>query len=456
MRNHTQWSSSQKGRVLRNPELKAHTHEESCTIEFLQKGGVLRKLELKAHTLEESCTIEFLLKRTTLSQINFSRLFYFKEKTIMLSKFLKSYFVNANTISSVINYDTGDAQNSSEYSDLSEIGYQKNVIVYRCVHLIARSVASVSWLLKQYHYEKKVDESLHNHEILDLFERPNSRQSRASFMETAVSHLLLSGNCYVQALRNDDQKVRELHILRPDRVRVVPGERSSPLGYEYNVGNQHKLFFKADENGFSDIFHIKLFNPLNDWYGQSPVSVAINAIKQHNAIASQNMSFLENGGRPSGALIYRAGLDTSQKMALRDDIKNAYAGGRNAGRILLLEGDFEWREMGLSPKDLDFVSGKELSAKEIALAFGVPSILIGATSDATFSNYKEARYNFWEETVIPLLNTLSGDITNWFRYLFNTDEYTITYDIDSIQALSKRRESEWNKINDANFLTIDE
>jgi HK97 family phage portal protein len=275
-------------------------------------------------------------------------------------------------------------------------------------------------------------------------------------METAVSHLLLSGNCYIQALRDEVQNVKELHILRPDRVRVVPGERSTPLGYEYNVGNQHKFFFKANDDGFSDIFHIKLFNPLDDWYGQSPVSVAINAIKQHNAIASQNISFLENGGRPSGALIYRAGLDANQKAALRSDVKAAYEGGRNAGRILLLEGDFEWREMGLSPKDLDFISGKELSAKEIALAFGVPSILIGATSDATFSNYKEARYNFWEETVIPLLNTLSGDITNWFRYLFNTDEYTITYDIDSIQALSKRRESEWNKINEANFLTIDE
>jgi HK97 family phage portal protein len=317
-------------------------------------------------------------------------------------------------------------------------------------------VASVSWLLKKYHHEKKVDESLHNHEILDLFERPNSKQSRSSFMEMAVSHLLLSGNCYMQALRDDDNNVKEIHILRPDRVKVVPGDKSTPLGYEYNVGRQHKVFFKADEHGHSDIFHIKLFNPLNDWYGQSPVSVAVNAIRQHNAIASQNISFLENGGRPSGALIYKSGLDTNQKVALRNDIKEAYEGGRNAGKILLLEGDFDWKEMGLSPKDLDFISGKELSAKEIALAFGVPSILIGATSDATFSNYKEARYNFWEETVIPLLNTLSGDITNWFKYLFNTHEYTITYDIDSIQALSKRRESEWNKINDANFLTIDE
>lgn len=378
----------------------------------------------------------------------------------MLSRIFKSYFVNENTISSVVDYKNRDRAFNNEYTDLAEIGYQKNVVVYRSIHLIARAAASVSWLLKKYDKNQKLDESIHCHEILDLFEKPNPRQSRTNFIETAVSHLLLSGNCYIQAIRNDIGKVMELHILRPDRVSIIPGEKSLPLGYEYKVG-KNKVFISANLEGFSDILHMKLFNPLNDWYGQSPVSVAINAIKQHNAIAKQNISFLKNGGRPSGALVYKSSLDGPQRQALRQDIKEAYEGGRNAGKILLLEGEFEWKEMGLSPKDLDFVSGKELSAKEIALAFGVPSILIGATSDATFSNYKEARYNFWEETIIPLLNSLSGEFTNWFSYIFNyknleEETYTLTYDIDSVQALSKRRESEWNKINNASFLTIDE
>ncbi len=373
----------------------------------------------------------------------------------MLSRILKSYFVTDKTISSIVKYHPQDGGQSVEYTDLAKMGYQKNVIVYRCVHIIARAIASVSWLLKEYDAIKKVDESIHNHIILDIFERPNARQSRISFLETAVSHLLLSGNCYIRAIRDEKNEIKELFLLRPDRVVVVPGEKSIPLGYEYHVGD-HKIFFPTDENGFSDILHIKLFHPLNDWYGQSPVSVAVNAIKQHNAIAKQNISFLQNGGRPSGALVYNSNLGQAQRESLRQDIKEAYEGGRNAGKILLLEGDFEWKEMGLSPKDLDFISGKELSAKEIALAFGVPSILIGATSDATFSNYKEARYNFWEETVIPLLNTFSGELTNWFRHLFKNNTYTLTYDIDSIQALSKRRESEWNKINNASFLTMDE
>jgi HK97 family phage portal protein len=375
----------------------------------------------------------------------------------MLSRIFKAYLPHEGTISSIVQYQNQNRINdqNTEYSDLAEVGYQKNVVVYRCIHLIARAVASVSWVIKKYDQEKKVDESFHKHKILDAFNRPNIKQSSTNFMEVATSHLLLSGNCYIRAVHNDAEGMKELHILRPDRVTVIPGDRSIPLGYEYVVGSR-KTFFKSDEDGFSEILHIKLFNPLNDWYGQSPISVAMDAIKQHTAISQQNISFLQNGGRPSGALLYKSNLDNSQKVALREDIKEVYEGGRNAGKILLLEGEFEWKEMGLSPKDLDFTLGKESAAKEIALAFGVPSILIGVTTDATFSNYKEARYNFWEETVIPILNTFSGEFSNWFRRIFNDNDCAITYDIDSIQALSSRREAEWKKINSADFLTIDE
>lgn len=374
----------------------------------------------------------------------------------MLNNFFKNYTRNDSVISSIVDYKTSNDHIGKEYVDLADIGYQNNVIVYRCVHIISRSVSSVAWLLRKYNHKARASESIYQHSILDLIARPNARQSRTSFIESAVSHLLLSGNCYVQAIKDDETgEILEFHLLRPDRVRVIPGLNSIPKGYEYSVGKR-KTVFLTDENGFSDVLHMKLFNPLNDWYGHSPVAVVMDAITQHNAITKQNISFLRNGGRPSGALVYKSTFDNIQRENLKNDLRNAYEGGKNAGKILLLEGDFEWKEMGLSPRDLDFLSGKELSAKEIALAFGVPSILIGSTADATFSNYKEARYNFWEETILPMLNFLTGEFTNWFRHIFNNNEISIMYDIDSIQALSKRRESEWKKVNEASFLSNNE
>lgn len=355
--------------------------------------------------------------------------------------------------SSIVAYKPVKSSTIADYSNLSDNGYKQNIIVFRCVNLISRAIGSVNWMLKKVNDD--VDDVVYKHPILSLIERPNVQQSKTTFIEEAISQLLLSGNCYIMTTRDVNDLPNELHLLRPDRVNVIPGRYTVPAGYEYTVSN-HVRFFPVDaDTGASDILHIKLFNPLNDWYGMSPVEVALRSIQQHNAIAQQNISFLQNGGRPSGALMYKHSLDPQLRQDLKQDLKTLYEGGRNAGKVMLLEGDFEWKEMGLSPKDLDFIAGKELAAKEIALAFGVPPILISNMNSATFANYKEARYNFWEETILPLLNIFSNELAVWIKHIYKTD-FELVYDLDSIPALVAHRESEWKKINEATFLTNDE
>ncbi len=373
----------------------------------------------------------------------------------MFNKIFKNYFSNNEYSSDLISYKPVNTKSSFSYSDLSNSGYKKNVIVFRCINLIARAISSVDWLLKSLKGDKEVDEIIYKHEILDIISKPNALQSKNTFIEEAVSYLLINGNCYIVVVKDFNNNPKELYNLRPDRVKIIPCNSTVPKGYEYNVGKDSRFFPVDNDSGNSDILHIKLFNPIDDWYGMSPIEVSMSSIQQHNAIASQNTAFLQNGGRPSGALMYKHSLDSNKRNELKHDLKSLYEGGRNAGKILLLEGDFQWKEMGLSPKDLDFIAGKELSAKEIALAFGVPPILIGIMNSATFSNYKEARYNFWEETVIPLLNIFTDSLANWIKQIFNTN-LKLEYDIDSIPALSEHRESEWKKINDASFLTNDE
>ena len=375
----------------------------------------------------------------------------------MFTRIFKNYINGriGDSKSAIVSYRTAGISSLSDYIDLSEKGYKKNVVVYRCVQLISRALASVDWILQK-SGDEDIDEVLYDHKILRLMEKPNMSQYKTTFIEEAVSYLLLSGNCYIMLERDKNDNPASLYLLRPDRMRIIPGNGSFPLGYEYNAGKDKRRLFQVNqETGESDILHIKLFNPLNDWYGMSPIEVASASINQHNAIALQNTSFLQNGGRPSGALMYKSAINPEKRGELKENLRNLYEGGRNAGKILLLEGDFEWKEMGLSPKDLDFISGKELAAKEIALAFGVPNILIGSMSSATFSNYKEARYNFWEETLIPLLNMFTGELSNWFQMIFKTD-LKFWYDLDSIPALVKKREIEWRKINNAEFLTKNE
>jgi phage portal protein, HK97 family len=341
------------------------------------------------------------------------------------------------------------------YAALSEHGYRKNVIVHRCVNLIARGAASVPWRLY------KGRDELETHPLLRLLNRPSVYQGGSAFFESVFAHLLLSGNSYIErVLGRHAAEPRELYALRPDRVKVVPGPTGLPIGFEYSV-NGKALRLKLDPaTGQSPILHLKLFNPLNDWYGQSPIEAAACAIDQHNAVADHNLALLQNGGRPSGALMVNKthtghNLSAEQVEDLRKDLRTMVEGEENAGRVLLLEGDFHWQEMGLSPKDLDFVEGKFLSAREIAQAFNVPPMLVGIPGDSTFTNYREARFHLWEDTILPLLDYVVDELNLWLAPQFEPG-LRLSYDIDAIPALAPRREEAWAKIAKADFLTINE
>lgn len=339
------------------------------------------------------------------------------------------------------------------YEQLADEGYQRNVIVFRCVNLIARGLGSVPWLL----YRNGSDQELEQHPLLNVLNCPCPQQAGSAFMESVVSHLLLSGNAYVEAVL-DNYGVQELYALRPDRMRIIAGP-SGIEAYEYSVG-AHKKLYKVDANGKCPILHIKLFHPLHDWYGLSPIEAAACSIDQHNAVSNHNLALLQNGGRPSGAFIIKpsnhsAPLTEQQRNQLREDITHLYEGGKNAGRILMMEGDFSWQDMGLSPKDLDFISGKSVSAREICQAFGVPPILAGIPGDATFANYREARFHLWEDTILPLLDHLVAEMNLWLTPYFG-EGLRLGYDHDSIAALSPKRETTWAKIATADFLTINE
>jgi HK97 family phage portal protein len=154
-------------------------------------------------------------------------------------------------------------------------------------------------------------------------------------------------------------------------------------------------------------------------------------------------------------LVKHKNLTAEQRDTLRADVSSLYEGEKNAGRMMVLEGDFQWQEMGLSPKDLDFIEGKNLSAREITQAFNVPPLLVGVPGDSTYANYQEARYHLWEDTILPILDYVTDEFNRWLVKAHGPN-LKLTYDIDAIPALAARRENTWAKIAAADFLTLNE
>ncbi|RMF09146.1 MAG: phage portal protein [Alphaproteobacteria bacterium] len=334
-----------------------------------------------------------------------------------------------------------------DYASLAREGFTQNAVVYRCVRMIAEAASSVPLLL----YED--GRPLDTHPLLRLLEAPNATQCAPDLFDSWYSFLLVSGNAYMEAV-SVSGRVRELHVLRPDRMKVVPGPDGWPEGYEYTASSQSVRFPQDVERGVRPILHMALFHPDNDLYGLSPLEPAAAAIDIHNAGGAWNKALLDNSARPSGALVYTAkegGLTAEQFERLKSELESGYQGMSNAGRPLLLEGGLDWKAMSLSPKDMDFIEAKYTAAREIALALGVPPMLLGIPGDNTYANYREANLSFWRQTVLPLVNRTAKALSRWLG-----EGAQLRPDVDAIEALNSERERLWQRVQTADFLTVNE
>lgn len=345
------------------------------------------------------------------------------------------------------------------FDALAEEGYRKNVIAYRAINQVARAAASVAWRLTRRTSAGPVPVA--DHGLLRLLDRPNPLMARAEFVEAVVGFLLIAGNSFVEAVEGAAGP-RELWPLRPDRMKVIASKTGLPQGFVFTVAGAERRWDADPVTGRAAVLHLRSFHPLDDWYGLSPLEAAAAAIDQRNQSDAWNMALLQNGARPSGALVYEpregagANLTDEQFARLKSEIGEQYGGARNAGRPMLLDGGLRWQEMSLSPKDMDFLDSRNAAARDVALAFGVPPQLLGIPGDNTYSNYQEARLALWEDTVIPLLRHLRDELNAWLAPFFPEEDLALEVDLDDIPALALRRQSVWKRLQAADFLTLNE
>ncbi len=335
-----------------------------------------------------------------------------------------------------------------DVASLTRSGYAGNPVGFRCVKLVAEAAAALPVVAQDrtQRYE--------THPVLDLIARPNGAQGRAAFLESLYGQLLLSGDGYVEAVGGEDGWPVELHVLRSDRMRVVPGGDGWPVGYTYTVGAK-KLRFDAPV-----ICHIRNFHPQDDHYGFSPMQAAAMAVDVHNAASRWSKALLDNAARPSGALVWNSAdgqgvMSEEQFRRLSDEIEANFQGARNAGRPMVLEGGLDWKPMGFSPSDMEFQKTKEAAAREIALAFGVPPMLLGIPGDATYANYQEAHRAFYRLTVLPLAGRVLAALADWLSR-FGGEPVELKPDPDQVPALAPERDALWARVAGAEFLSAAE
>ncbi|HBZ43102.1 MAG TPA: phage portal protein [Maritimibacter sp.] len=337
-------------------------------------------------------------------------------------------------------------------ANLTRNGFTANPVGFRAVKLIAEAAAALPLVLQD--AEQRFDV----HPVLDLITRPNPAQGRADLLEMLFGQILLTGDGYVEAVGFETGVPMELHVLRSDRMSLVPGADGWPVAYDYSVGAKKHRFHVTE--GLSPICHVRTFHPQDDHYGLSPMQAAASALDVHNAASAWSKALLDNAARPSGAIVYsgmegHGSLTPDQYDRLLAEMEAHHVGARNAGRPMLLEGGLDWKPMGFSPSDMEFQKTKEAAAREIASAFGVPPMLVGIPGDATYANYQEANRAFYRLTVLPLVSKVTASLSHWLS-AFSGEQVVLKPDMDQVPALAVERDQQWARVAGAEFLSDDE
>lgn len=324
-------------------------------------------------------------------------------------------------------------------------GYRRNPVGYRCIRMIAEAAASVPLL---------VDGS---DALSGLIAKPNEDETGTELLERFYGALQVHGNAYLEAVSSIPGEAPDMVFLLPaDQVRSVRDRRGWLRGHAVRTRMGERVLHRG-AGTVHPVLHMKLLNPASAGEGQSPLQAAACAIELHNASADWAKALIDNSAKPSGALVYGkdgARLTDEQFERLKTELEGSFQGAGNAGRPLLLEGGLDWKPMSLTPAEMDFQEARHGAAREIALAFGVPPMLLGIPGDNTYSNYREANLAFWRQTILPLVNKTAASLTEWLSEGF--DGGRLRADLNAVNALSPERDALWRRIGDADFLTSDE
>lgn len=349
-----------------------------------------------------------------------------------------------------------EAWPDKQFQEWVKSGYEINPIVNQCIDMVANGVVKCPILIKD---ENK--ETLENTEIESLLIKPSRNTTRFMFMKQVIADLLICGECFIEGVYSQSEAPvtsklpAQLKRMNPQYIKIHKGADYTPSKYVYDdTENQVRKVFNVDTMGRSNILHIKIHNPINPWRGLSPLKSISYAINQYNTAAKWNFSLIKRGGRKDLVVTVPKNTSSEQMQNIEDDLANNDLGVDNVGGALVLSEGTEVKEIGLSPKDMDFSNMMKMTANEIAFALGVPLDLIN-TEQSKYDNLNAANELFYDNTIIPIAKYLDDSFTMFLADRF-TDNFFLYTDFSNVPALALRMAAKREKLSKIGFMTINE
>jgi len=330
-----------------------------------------------------------------------------------------------------------------DFRNLADEGYRKNVIIHACIRVLMRTGAEVDIRVRRRNGKGELDPVAPNDALLNLLQRPNPEQSTYEWLEQLALHYHVTGNSFTHKVRSSRSQVVELWQLRPDRTRVKPGLDGFVEGYKFPVGSDPQ---KERLVPFEDVIHMRMPDPLDDYYGLSPIAVLARVGDLDNHAIDYLRAFFENNGIPGGLLKVKEVVDKEKADAIKQRWTDQYGKGEYSGKsgwhsVGLLDANAEYQEIGTQPNKLNLAAIFGETESRICATFGVPPIIVAVwigLMRSTYANYKQAMKDLWVDQVSPQYKRIGDKLTAELAPEFG-DNYVIDFDFSHVEALQEDR-----------------
>ncbi len=321
--------------------------------------------------------------------------------------------------------------------------------VYACVRVLSETLAALPFNLYR-KIDKKNREVAGAHPLQSILHSlPNEEMTSIDFRTQLMASLLLRGNAYSEVERDGAGRVRGVWPVNPDKVMVARSKKTK------------KLVFEVHDNDIRTIRNDRMWRvaglSTNGIIGLSPVSQMRESIGMSLALEEHGARMFRNRAKPGGVLQHPGTLKQEARKNLENSWNSAYRGVGNSHKVAVLQEGMEWKQIGMSSEDAQFLESRKYQRSEIASIFGVPPHMIADLEKATFSNIEHQSIQFVVYSLLPWIKRIEQSI---YRDLLSPRERGEYYAEHSVEGLlrgdSKARAEFYNSLFNAGSISIND
>lgn len=329
-----------------------------------------------------------------------------------------------------------------DYGTFLEVGCKKVWATYRACHLKASTLMTTGFAVRKSGEEGNLLENPRNAAIQGLasiLSRPNKWDTWEELIYQWAFHISLTGNAiWVKDEIDGKGRPTALYPLIPQFVKIVPHETEKIAEYIYHVNGQ-TISFSPEE-----IIHFKRPHPCNVYWGLGEIEPSQPLFNNFINRDKFEEKFIENGAMPSGLLTYRGvggeegpasimDLDEEEWGKIKDFWRQEYSGKNNAGKTVLLTGEWKYQKLGLTHVEMESLEKEKHTVREIFMNHGVPGSIAGYERAANFATSRQDEINFRKYEILPLLHLLQGKLNTPGVLIANYDpNWKLRYNLSGL------------------------